>query len=53
MQLEAADVVILEGIYAFYDAEIRRMMNMRVFVDEDADICLARRIRRDVASRGR
>eukprot|EP00188_Purpureofilum_apyrenoidigerum_P001618 Plantae.Rhodophyta-Purpureofilum_apyrenoidigerum.ctg19071.p1 GENE.Plantae.Rhodophyta-Purpureofilum_apyrenoidigerum.ctg19071~~Plantae.Rhodophyta-Purpureofilum_apyrenoidigerum.ctg19071.p1 ORF type:complete len:246 (+),score=43.74 Plantae.Rhodophyta-Purpureofilum_apyrenoidigerum.ctg19071:287-1024(+) len=48
-----AEVIIVEGIYAFLDSRIRKLMNMRVFVHEDADICLVRRIRRDVASRGR
>jgi len=51
--LPAADVVIVEGILAFYDPAIRALMHMKVFVDEDADVCLSRRIRRDVASRGR
>jgi uridine kinase len=49
----AADVVIVEGILTFYDPQIREMMNLKVFVDEDADVCLARRIRRDAAERGR
>ncbi|GAB0491184.1 hypothetical protein MMPV_002436 [Pyropia vietnamensis] len=51
--LPAADVVIVEGILAFYDPAIRALMHMKVFVDEDADVCLSRRIRRDVATRGR
>jgi uridine kinase len=49
----AADVVIVEGILTCYDPEVREMMHMKIFVDEDPDICLARRVRRDVASRGR
>lgn len=51
--LPAADVVIVEGILAFYDPAIRALMHMKVFVDEDTDVCLSRRIRRDVATRGR
>jgi uridine kinase len=47
------DVVIVEGILTFYDPRVREMMNMKIFVDEDADVCLARRIKRDVAERGR
>jgi uridine kinase len=49
----AADVVIVEGILTCYDPNIRDMMHMKIFVDEDADICLARRVRRDVMHRGR
>mmetsp|Transcript_43728 Transcript_43728/g.171106 ORF Transcript_43728/g.171106 Transcript_43728/m.171106 type:complete len:367 (+) Transcript_43728:878-1978(+) len=51
--LASADVVIVEGIFAFYYPEIRDLMHMKVFVDEDADTCLARRIRRDCSVRGR
>lgn len=51
--LDVADVIIVEGILTFYDPEIRNLMHMKIFVDEDADICLARRITRDLKSRGR
>lgn len=51
--LDKADVIIVEGILTFYDPNIRNMMHMKVFVDEDADICLTRRIQRDIKSRGR
>lgn len=52
-ELDVADVIIVEGILTFYDPTIRNMMHMKIFVDEDADICLSRRIQRDVKSRGR
>lgn len=52
-ELDAADVIIVEGILTFYDPEIRNLMHMKIFVDEDADICLSRRITRDVECRGR
>lgn len=52
-ELDVADVIIVEGILTFYDPDIRSMMHLKVFVDEDADICLSRRIQRDVQSRGR
>ncbi|CAI5492452.1 unnamed protein product [Closterium sp. Naga37s-1] len=48
-----ADVIILEGILVFHEARVRRLMNMKVFVDTDADVRLARRIRRDTLERGR
>lgn len=51
--LDVADVIIVEGILTFYDPDIRQMMHMKVFVDEDPDICLSRRIVRDVLNRGR
>lgn len=48
-----ADVVIIEGILVLYMEEIRQMCNMKIFVDTDDDVRLARRIQRDVAERGR
>lgn len=46
-------IVIFEGILALYDARLRRHMDLKVFVDADADVRLARRIKRDIAVRGR
>lgn len=47
------NVIILEGILIFSDKELRDMFDLRIFVDCDADIRLARRMRRDIAERGR
>jgi len=46
-------IIVLEGILVLGDEEIRSMMDIKVFVDTDSDIRLMRRIRRDVAERGR
>lgn len=51
--VNASDVIILEGILVFHDQHVRRLMNMKIFVDTDADVRLARRIRRDTVERGR
>lgn len=48
-----ASIVIFEGIFALYDPTILSMMDVKIFVDTDSDICLARRIRRDVEERAR
>ncbi|CAI5962265.1 unnamed protein product [Closterium sp. NIES-65] len=52
-QTNSADVIVLEGILVFHDARVRALMNMKIFVDTDADVRLARRIRRDTLERGR
>ena len=52
-RVEPADVVIIEGILVLHMEEIRNLLNMRVFVDTDDDVRLARRIQRDVTHRGR
>ncbi|CAL5325406.1 unnamed protein product [Camellia sinensis] len=52
-QVNASDVIILEGILVFHDSRVRNLMNMKIFVDTDDDVRLARRIRRDIVERGR
>lgn len=46
-------MIILEGIYALWDSRIVNMMDLKVFVETDLDICLARRLNRDILHRGR
>ncbi|XP_052482613.1 uridine kinase-like protein 3 isoform X5 [Gossypium raimondii] len=53
LQVNPADVIILEGILIFHDPRVRELMNMKIFVDTDADVRLARRIRRDTVEKGR
>ena len=46
-------VIIVEGILIFENKELRDLMDIRIFVDTDADVRLCRRIKRDVNKRGR
>ncbi len=46
-------VIIVEGILIFADEELRQLMDIKIFVDTDADIRICRRIKRDVNKRGR
>ncbi len=46
-------VIIVEGILIFENKELRELMDIRIFVDTDADVRLCRRIKRDVNKRGR
>lgn len=46
-------VIIVEGIMIFVDPELRNLMDIKIFVDTDADVRLCRRIKRDVTKRGR
>eukprot|EP00210_Caulerpa_lentillifera_P002552 g2449.t1 len=52
-KVPTADVIIIEGILILHIPEIREMLNMKIFVDTDDDVRLARRIQRDVSMRGR
>jgi uridine kinase len=51
--IEPARVVVVEGILVLTDERLRNRMDVRIFVDTDADIRLMRRIRRDLEHRGR
>ena len=46
-------VIIVEGILIFEDKPLRDLMDIKIFVDTDADVRLCRRIKRDVRKRGR
>jgi len=46
-------VILLEGILIFVNRDLREMMDIRIYVDTDADIRLIRRLRRDISERGR
>lgn len=51
--VEPKNVVILEGMLILEDPRIREMMDIKVFVDTDADVRIVRRIQRDMEERGR
>lgn len=52
-RVEPAPVIIVEGILVFVEAVIRDHLDIKIFVDTDADIRLMRRVRRDLEQRGR
>ena len=51
--VKPSKVLIVDGILIFENRQLRELMDLKVFVDTDADIRLARRILRDVQNRGR
>ena len=51
--LPPGQVVILEGLLLFALKELRELLDVKIFVDTDADIRILRRIRRDTRERGR
>ncbi|WP_429842798.1 uridine kinase [Brevibacillus sp. FIR094] len=53
IQVDPKDVVILEGMLILEDERIRNLMDIKVFVDTDADVRIVRRIVRDIEERGR
>ena len=52
-QVEPAPVIVLEGILVLADERLRAQMDLKIFVDTDADVRLLRRMERDIETRGR
>ena len=53
VSMYGANVIIFEGILAFHMEEIRNILDMKIFVETDSDVRLARRLKRDISMRGR
>lgn len=53
VRIEPAPVLIVEGILIFAEPEICDLIDIKLFVDTDADVRILRRIKRDVVERGR
>jgi uridine kinase len=52
VRIEAAPVVLIEGILVLHDPDVRRRLDHAIFVDVPADVRLMRRLRRDAGERG-
>ncbi len=46
-------IIVLEGILILHDPELRALMDIKMFIDADADVRFIRRLRRDIVERGR
>ena len=53
IKIEPKPVIVIDGILALYDDNLRDIMDVKVFVETDADERILRRVRRDVGERGR
>ena len=53
IMLQPRPVILVEGILIFENRNLRERFDLRVFVDTDADVRFIRRLRRDIAKRGR
>ncbi len=52
-RVEPQPIILVEGILIFADRQLRDLMDMKIFVDTDADLRLIRRLQRDITERGR
>lgn len=53
LRVEPRRVILVEGILLFADSALRQLMDVKIYVDTDADIRFVRRLQRDIAERGR
>jgi len=51
--VKPAPIIVIEGLFALFDADLRKMMSLKVFVDTAPDVRFIRRLQRDIAERGR
>ena len=51
--IKPAEVILVEGILVLYDERLKELMNIKIYVDADADERILRRVIRDVKERGR
>ena len=51
--INPCDVLVIEGLFVLEDEEIRKLLDMKLYIDTDADIRFIRRLKRDVSERGR
>ena len=51
--IKAKPIILIDGILIFYEPVLRRLMDIKIYVETDADERILRRVRRDVAERGR
>jgi len=53
LMIQPAKVILVEGILILHEPELRKLMDIKIYVDTDADVRILRRIVRDVRDRGR
>ena len=53
LRVEPQAVIIVDGILVLADPELRELMDLRIYIDTDADLRLMRRLQRDIVERGR
>ena len=51
--VKPAPVIVVEGLFALYDAKLRGIMSLKIYVDTASDVRFIRRLQRDISERGR
>ena len=53
VKVEPSSIIVIDGLMVFYDERVRKLLDLKLYVDTPADIRFIRRLKRDVAERGR
>lgn len=53
VRAEPRKVIVVDGLLILWDADLRKLMDVKVYVDTDADLRFIRRLKRDIQERGR
>ena len=53
IKVEHSSIIVIDGLMVFYDERVRNILDLKLYVDTPADIRFIRRLKRDVAERGR
>lgn len=53
MYLEPKPIIVLEGLFTLLNEEVRNLLDIKIFVETDPDVCFIRRLKRDIKYRGR
>jgi uridine kinase len=52
LELRPAPILIVEGLFIFHFTEVARLLDLKIFIEADEDVALARRLKRDLEERG-
>ncbi len=53
VKVDAKKIIVVEGVFTLLDENIRKMLDIKIFVETDPDVCFIRRLKRDTTQRGR
>ncbi|MBY0243065.1 MAG: uridine kinase [Burkholderiaceae bacterium] len=53
IHVKPAPVIVIEGLFALFDPNLRKQMSLKIFVDTASDVRFIRRLQRDISERGR
>lgn len=53
VRIEPKPIIVLEGLFALLNEDVRNLLDIKIYVETDPDVCFIRRLKRDIRDRGR